>query len=202
MGKIRDSNRTTLISQLKAMGLAPLDLGIAPDRYVSVAHRAGWPSGRDKGGLYILVSWVRLCEGYIYSLTCSVTQWPGEGKRRGLNKARAEQNTHEHTRALTHALYTQHTHTHGHTHTHTHAHADARTHARTNTHTHTPILSLCVTQTLSRSLSLSVCLCLCLSLCLSLSLSLSLSVCLSLSLSLAHTHIHARTHARTCIQLI
>ena len=31
-GKIRDSNRTTLLSQLKQSGLEPLDLGIAPDR--------------------------------------------------------------------------------------------------------------------------------------------------------------------------
>lgn len=30
-GKIRDSNRTTLIAQLKEAGLIPLDLGIAPD---------------------------------------------------------------------------------------------------------------------------------------------------------------------------
>ena len=138
VGKIRDSNRTTLISQLKATGLAPLDLGIAPDRYVSAADGAGWPSGRDRGG-YIFP-----CPGsgfakVVYWLACAVTHWPGEGKRRGHSKLR-------HARNRTHANIHAHTRRHSahNTHTRTHARTRARTHARTHifcvcvslTHTH------------------------------------------------------------------
>lgn len=37
-GQIRDSNRTTLISQLKQIGVTPLDLGIAPDSPDALLH--------------------------------------------------------------------------------------------------------------------------------------------------------------------
>lgn len=33
-GKIRDSNRTALIAQLKEAGVAAVDLGVAPDKWV------------------------------------------------------------------------------------------------------------------------------------------------------------------------
>ena len=128
VGKIRDSNRTTLISQLKAMGLAPLDLGIAPDRYV----RAGWPSGRDRGG----------------------NIFPCPGSLTGREKA-SDAGTVRHAQNRTHTNIHAHTRRHSthNTHGRTHARAHARTHAPTptHTHTHTHFLSLCVSLTHTRT---------------------------------------------------
>ena len=120
VGKIRDSNRTTLISQLKAMGLAPLDLGIAPDRYV----KAGWPSGRDRGG----------------------NIFPCPGSLTGREKA-SDAGTVRHAQNRTHTNIHAHTRRHSthNTHTRTHARTRARTHART--HTHTFSLSVCLSHT-------------------------------------------------------
>ena len=119
VGKIRDSNRTTLISQLKAMGLAPLDLGIAPDRYV----RAGWPSGRDRGG----------------------NIFPCPGSLTGREKA-SDAGTVRHAQNRTHTNIHAHTRRHSTQYTHTDARTRARTHPHPHihTHTHTHIFSLCV----------------------------------------------------------